>query len=175
MKKETTGKWIHRNIDGKKLGAFQFGRDALLFIAAVAVLLRFVIGVSSVTGDSMYPTLHDGQVVVYNRLSSHYSRGDVVSVKMPSGDYYVKRVVAVAGDTVDLKDGHLYVNGAEETGSYVNGETYALEGMVRYPYAVTEGKVFVVGDNRQGSVDSRAFGAVLEKKIQGKLLFQHAS
>ena len=98
------------------------------------------------------------------------SGGDVLSVRMPSGEYYVKRVIAVGGDTVDIRQGKLYVNGEEVEEPYINGATEKKIGGVEFPYTVEDGKLFVMGDNREESMDSRDFGAVIRKQIKGKVL-----
>lgn len=88
--------------------------DSMHFIVLIAVLFvvfRFMIGISIVGGDSMEPQLENGDIVVYLRIVPEYSPGDVISIRVPSGDYYVKRVVAVGGDEVALQDGEVYVNG----------------------------------------------------------------
>ena len=90
-------------------------------------------------------------------------------MRMPSGEYYVKRVIAVGGDTVDIRKGKLYVNDEEMDEPYVNGETERKVGGVEFPYTVEDGKVFVMGDNREESMDSRDFGAVIRKQIKGKV------
>ncbi len=143
--------------DGLKYGWLQ---DAKKFIL---LLFHNVIGFSIVKGGSMEPTLYEGDVVLYTRLNPQYRRGDVISVRIPSGEYYVKRIIAVAGDTVDLREGEVY--GPEETRA-------AEGGIVRYPYTVQEGQIFVMGDNRVSSMDSRSFGAVGTRQIKGKIWFR---
>lgn len=117
----------------------------------------------------MFPTLHNDEVAVYTRIIPTFERGDVLSVRMPSGDYYVKRVIAVGGDTVDIKRGQLYVNGELMEEAYIYGDTKTKIGGVDFPYEVEDEKVFVMGDNREGSMDSRDFGAVTRKQIKGKI------
>ena len=90
---------------------------------------------------------------------------------MPAGTNYVKRIVAIAGDTVEIRDGVLYVNGEPEQTTKAVGITLPEEGIVEYPYVVPEGSFFLVGDNREGSVDSRSFGALPASSIRGKLIF----
>ena len=68
-------------------------------------------GISTVDGNSMYPTLHDKDIVIYNRRCKEYKAGDIVAIARPSGEDYVKRVIAVAGDMVNIQDGKVYVNG----------------------------------------------------------------
>ena len=149
-------------------------REAVLLfvlIAAVFVLFRFVIGIAFVGGNSMEPTLLDGDFLIYSRIASQYRPGDVISMRVPSGEYYVKRVIAASGDTVDLQDGHVLVNGVPLQEEYGYGETWEETGAVIYPYKVREGNVFVLGDNREVSMDSRAFGEVSKRQIRGKVLF----
>ena len=118
----------------------------------------------------MYPTLEDGDVVMYVRVVNEYEPGDLVSSRVPSGDFYVKRVVAVGGDVVDLKDGTVYVNNEPLDEEWANGDTMKETGVVIYPYYVREGNVFVLGDNRTVSMDSRAFGEVNIRQIKGKIV-----
>ncbi len=118
----------------------------------------------------MYPTLEDGDVVMYVRVVNEYEPGDIVSLRVPSGDFYVKRVVAVGGDVVDLKDGTVYVNNEPLDEEWANGDTMKETGVVIYPYYVREGNVFVLGDNRTVSMDSRAFGEVNIRQIKGKIV-----
>ena len=143
----------------------------LLLIAAVFILFRFVIGIAIVGGNSMEPTLQDGDFVLYSRVIRQYRPGDVISMRVPSGEYYVKRVIAVGGDTVDLQDGKVLVNGELLQDDRGSGETQEETGAVIYPYKVRDGNVFVLGDNREVSMDSRAFGEVSRRQIRGKVLF----
>lgn len=163
-----------RKYDGKKLEWLRTFKFFLFAAVILFLLFRFVIGLSAVSGDSMQNTLFNGDFVLYNRLKFSYERGDVVSVRDPVGDYYVKRVVAVAGDTVDLKDGKLYVNGEVETGDYFLGETIpeVAESHVSYPYTVSDGCVFVLGDNRPGSTDSRLWGERNLREVKGLLFLR---
>ena len=102
---------ILKRFDGLKLGWF---RDSLFFVAAVAVFIvmfRFVIGLSIVGGASMDPTLKDGEIVVYSRLARNYTVGDVVAMRVPAGEFYIKRIVATGRQIVDIHDEKLHVNG----------------------------------------------------------------
>ena len=139
-------------------------------LAGVALLFSLLVGVSRVDGTSMAPTLRDGQPVFFTRVNLRYRLGDVVYARMPSGSNYVKRIVALEGDVVDLRDGTLYINGVPEDNPNAHGTTQPQEGIVEYPYTVGEDMVFLVGDNREGSVDSRSFGALPTGSIRGKLI-----
>lgn len=148
-------------------------RDSLWFIAMIVivfVLFRFVIGLSVISGESMEPTLHDGNVVIYLRPVAQYGTGDIVSVRIPSGKFYVKRVAAAGGNEVDIYDGVLHVDGAEADDPHAFGETLKEEGAVIYPYKVRDNNYFVLGDNRENSIDSRFFGEVNKRQIKGRIV-----
>ena len=158
-----------RKFDAKKLKLLHGIEWALAIGLLIFLLFRFVIGFSVVSGVSMRPTLTDGEPVLYTRIYGELNRGDIVSVRIPSGEYYVKRVVALGGDTVDLRDGILYVNGEPESGYSFAGQTLAEDGAFTYPYVIEEGSIFVLGDNREESIDSRSFGAVKADQVKGVL------
>lgn len=155
--------------DGKKRMWLREAKKFLLLLLAVYLVFRFVIGFSVVSGVSMNDTLTDGDLVLYTRIHGEIERGDIISVGIPSGEYYVKRVVALGGDVVDLRDGVLYVNGEPETGDFIKGATYPEEGSFTYPYTIALGDAFVLGDNREESIDSRFFGAVNLRQVKGVL------
>ena len=160
-------KRILEKYNGKKLMWLHDAKKFLLLVAVIYLIFRFVIGFSAVSGVSMMDTFVDGDIVLYTRINPAIERGDIISVAIPSGEYYVKRVVALGGDVVDIRDGVLYVNGTAETGAYVRGRTYPEEGNFTYPYTVPEGTAFVLGDNREESIDSRFFGPVNLRQIKG--------
>ena len=143
----------------------------MIALARVFLAFNLLVGITTVSGRSMEPTLQDGNVVFFYRVNFSYHRGDVVFARMPYGNFYVKRVVAVPGDVVDIRDGVLYVNDHPETDAHFQGQTHESDGIVQYPYLVEAGKYFLVGDNREVSQDSRAFGALPRRSIKGKLLF----
>ena len=171
MKKRSKKRWL-RKYDGKKYGWFLQARDFALMLIGLFVAFSLFVGVSRVSGQSMEPTLHSGEPVFFTRINFSYQRDEVVFAKMPSGSNYVKRIVAIPGDTVDIRDGVLYVNGAPEQRLHHIGDTLPEEGIVEYPYVVPEGCWFLVGDNREGSIDSRSFGALPTASIKGKLIFK---
>lgn len=85
-------------------------------------------------------------------------------------DRLIKRVVGVPGDEIDIKDGHLYLNGKKLEESYVKGETIKRE--FKLPIQVPENKLFVLGDNRMISKDSRIFGLIDYKQVEGKAIYR---
>jgi len=155
--------------NGRKWHWLQDGKKFLLLVAILFLLCRFVIGFSVISGNSMMDTLHSGDVVVYSRAGNDIARGDIIALSLPSGEYYVKRVVALGGDVVDLRDGVLYVNGEAEAVGYIRGSTYPEAGSFDYPYTVPEDDVFTLGDNREESIDSRFYGPVNLRQVKGVL------
>lgn len=152
---------------------------------ALAVLLRaFVCESFVVPSGSMLDTIQIGDRLLGGKVGvpGSVSAGDVVTFDDPDqpGTTLIKRVIAISGQTVDLKDGQVYVDGvALDEGSYTEGRptwpldgwsSVALSGPVEYPYTVPDGSVWVMGDNRTDSLDSRYFGAVPESSISSKAL-----
>lgn len=156
--------------NGKKLEWLYDARWFILMIVLAFVIFRYFIGFSVVSGDSMDPSYIDGEVVMYLRMNPHYEIGDVVAVRVPSGDYYIKRIVGASGDVVDIRKNDVYVNGYPEKFPAEKGSTQREEGTVVYPYTVGAGNYFIIGDNREVSVDSRYFGEVTRREIKGKII-----
>jgi signal peptidase I len=142
---------------------------ALVVLAAGAL---YALQPIHVHADSMRPTLHSGDEIVIDRLSLALRaphRGEVVVSNSPQG-LVVKRVAAVGGDSVGIEDGVLVVNGKQQREKYVD---YAsIDGVYFGPVDVPRGNVFLLGDNRGNSEDSRDFGAVPEDEIVGRLLIR---
>jgi len=165
MKKRILSKY-----DGKKLDWLKTAKEAVIAVVLAILVFNFLVGVSVVDGDSMQPTLQNGDLVFYVRVGTGYGRGDLVSIKMPSGEYYVKRIIAVEGDVIDIREDGVYLNEELLSEPYIAGRTHDREELLDYPYRVEANSVFVMGDNRDVSADSRTFGAILTDQIKGKLL-----
>lgn len=151
-------------------------RKAVLVRVLAAALIVFLLfgvffGIAVVQGDSMEPALQSGDVAVFLRLVNGYRAGDIVVLKAEDGTQYVKRVVAVPGQTVDIDDttGELLVDGERLSEPYVYDSTYSKEG-AEYPLTLGEGEYFVLGDQRENSYDSRNYGAVTQDELCGRLL-----
>ncbi len=153
--------------------------EALVFALTFLVLLSvFFVRFSGVDGSSMLPTLVDNdQVLVQIVGYDEPERGDIVVVYAPyfENEPLVKRVIAKGGDIVDIDpdSGMVSVNGEQLVEPYIN-ETILNIGTVSYPYEVPEGRVFVMGDNRNHSSDSRLaeIGALPYENIIGKVFFR---
>ncbi len=150
-------------------------RRVAWFAGAIVLLLLvrgFVAEPVRVHGDSMEPTLPAGALLLVDKVTFHTRdphRGDVVVTTDPrNGGSIVKRVVAIAGDSVGIDDGVLMVNGVKVIESYVDNT--GMEGYYFGPDLVPSGYVFLLGDKRLDSVDSRAFGPVAVDDLDGKLL-----
>ena len=135
-----------------------------LALASVTGLLP--VWVTHVDSDSMAPTLADGDVVLVEQWAGPVRRGDVVAVHDPVGEgLLTKRAVAVGGDAVELSDGVLLVNGDEVCVPSV--DPARLDGVWFGPVTVPAGELFLIGDNRGRSIDSRHFGTVATADLVG--------
>ena len=145
----------------------------LLKIAVIGVvvvlLFTFMFGVMRVTDIAMDPSIQDGDVVFWYRLDKDYVASDVIIVSHES-EQQARRVVAVAGDTVDITEDGLLINGSLVQEQNIFGETLRYEDGITLPITIEDGQVFVLGDKRQSSVDSRLYGAVNIKDTLGKVM-----
>ncbi len=144
-------------------------------IIVVFIVFACFFRVLGVDGDSMYPTLKDKDWLAISGVTVNVERGDIVVVTQPweRNVPIIKRVIAVGGDTVDIDfdNNKVYVNGTEIYEPYINEPTSVSYDVV-FPITVDEGKIFVMGDNRNVSLDSRSskIGLVDEGYILGKAL-----
>ena len=150
---------------------------------AIAVLIGFLIITfvgqrTIVYGISMEPTLHNNDQLVVEKLSTRFGKlkyGDIITIYVPEflgegKDYIIKRVIGVEGDSVEIKDGKVYLNGKALSEAYINGSgTQAVEPEFSQ-VTVPAGKVFVLGDNRLpgASKDSRTIGLVGLDRVKGR-------
>ncbi|MEA4965280.1 MAG: signal peptidase I [Oscillospiraceae bacterium] len=156
--------------------------DFVVILAVITVLFVFVIRLVGVSGPSMTPTLLNGEYVALlsNFLSDSYKQGDIVVATIPTFDDsqpIVKRVIATAGQTVDIDftDGEVRVDGELLEESYINELTLSnYDDGLTYPVTVPEGCVFLMGDNRNHSTDSRyaPIGCVSTEYILGKVILR---
>ncbi|MDP9280913.1 MAG: signal peptidase I [Chloroflexota bacterium] len=152
--------------------------QALALAVIISVVLNlFVVQVTEVRQRSMETTLLQNDRVLVSKVDYRFTSpqpGDIV-VFNPTIDTqipYVKRIVAVAGETVELRDGNLYVNGKLRFFPQAHGATLPQIPDVKYPYKVPEGSFFALGDNRLSSQDSRTFGSQPYNRIIGKVILR---
>ena len=152
--------------------------QALALAVIISVVLNlFVVQVTEVRQRSMESTLLQGDRVLVSKVDYRAGtpqRGDIV-VFQPTTDStipYVKRVAAVAGDTVDLKDGNLYVNGTKTDYPGAHGVTTPQSPALVFPLKIAADEFFALGDNRQASSDSRSFGPQPDDRIIGKVILR---
>lgn len=147
---------------------------SLVVVAAVAVLVAVLfLPILRIYGKSMNGTLDSGDVVVSVK-SSNLKTGDVIAFYY-NNNILVKRVMANPGDWVDIdKEGNVYVNNKLIEEPYLKQDKAFGETNIELPYQVPEGKVFVMGDNRSVSIDSRntSIGCVSEEQIVGKIVYR---
>ena len=146
---------------------------ALITVAAVAVLVAtLLLPVLQIYGSSMTPTLTDGDIVL-SLKEADFQRQDIIAFYY-NNKILVKRVIARAGEWVNIdEEGNVTVNGEPLEEPYVMDKSLG-ECDIQLPYQVPEGRLFVMGDHRSVSVDSRssAVGCVAEEQIVGKLIFR---
>lgn len=149
--------------------------ETLVVALLVALVIRtFVVQVYLVEGPSMEPTLHTNERVFVNKLLYRFREpkpGEIIVLQDPNRPQreLIKRVIAVAGETIEIKKGIVYVNGQALKEPYINTAIKSTTDM--QPLVVPDKQVFVMGDNRGMSFDSRAIGPVVVSKIDGKAFF----
>lgn len=163
----------------------EFLLTILLALGLMVVIRIFVVDSYIVPSGSMLQTIQLGDRLIGEKISYRMRtprQGEIITFYDPdptkAGMTLIKRVIAVEGQTVDFADGIVYVDGVALKESYVQGQTMPLPGYapnldsaIVYPYTVPEGCVWVMGDNRENSLDSRYFGPVELEDISSHALF----
>lgn len=169
--KETVSNCVMREL-------FDWVEAGMIAVVCVVLLFTFVVRTAGVSGVSMNPTLADRDRLLISRVMLDPSPGDIVVVTKPNSrnEPLIKRVVAVGGQTIDIDfmEGVVYIDGVpmDET-AYVAEPTY-MQADMQFPQTVPEGHVFVMGDNRNASWDSRVseVGMVDQRYILGKVIYR---
>ena len=145
--------------------------ETALLTAVIFLLVNTITGRFRIEGSSMEPNLHDGEYVIIDRVSYVLhppERGDVIVFVPPTNDKdYIKRVLGLPGDTIEIRNGQVMVNGAVLDEPYLNAPTNYELG----PQTIEPGQYFVLGDNRNNSSDSHSWGSIESKSIIGRAWF----
>jgi signal peptidase I len=171
--KEKTEK-INKNF--KEL--LEFIRDLIIIFVFAMFLRTFVFENTRVLGPSMEPTLHDGDLIIVNKLEYYFTdpeRGEIIvfPYKGDPSKQYIKRIIALPGEVIDIREGKVYINGELYEEEYIL-EEMQLRGDIDFPYAIPADTYFVMGDNRNNSSDSRYqdVGTIEKDKIIGHAVFR---
>lgn len=143
----------------------KIGVLVLFFLA----LVTFVFGLYRNQDGDMYPMVKDGDLVVFYRLDHDYRASDCLVLDY-QGKRQVRRVVAVAGDTVDITEEGFMINGVLQYERSIYERTFRYEEGWDFPVTLREGEVFVLGDARDNATDSRVYGPVQAEDTLGKVM-----
>lgn len=165
--------------DENKNESIEWVKSIITAIVIALFIKTFIFNTTYVLGNSMYPTLHEKDRLFANKVTLYFSspsRGDIVIIKAPDSPKkdYIKRVIAIEGDTVEIIDGEVYVNGELLEEDYIEEDSYT-NAYEEGAWEIPEGYIFVLGDNREegASKDSRYFGYVSEKSVKGIAGFRY--
>lgn len=161
---------------------FSFLENVLYIGSAVALaflIQTFVVRPFIVSGTSMDPIIKNRQYLIIEEVSYRFhkpSRGDVIVFKAPPEPkkYYIKRIIGIPGDTVIVKDNKVTIKNAQYPEGFILDESFLVHNSRsgNTEKVVTEGHYFVMGDNRDGSYDSRGWGLLPEENIRGRALLR---
>lgn len=150
----------------------------LIVAISLAFIIRmFIISTTSIQGESMEPTLKTSDKLFVNRIKfmvDNVKRGDIVEFHSPNNgkDDFIKRVIALEGDVVEIKDNTVYVNGSALSEEYTSTGGYTTFRNENY-WEIKKDEIFVLGDNRPNSNDSRSFGPIKKNTIVGIAFFRY--
>ena len=138
----------------------------IIIIVVVAFIRTFIITPVKVNGNSMYPTLEGNEIMLLNKLAD-IDRFDIVVVKLDGEDSnLIKRIIGLPGETVEISENQIYIDGESLDDPYGYGITYNID-----PVTLGEDEYFILGDNRIISLDSRSFGKIHRSEIKGTTNF----
>ncbi|TSC87720.1 MAG: signal peptidase I [Microgenomates group bacterium Gr01-1014_7] len=158
-----------------------FIQTFVVFGAIFALIYLFVAQFHKVSGQSMFPTMHNGDFLITEKISYRLGdpkHGQIVVLKNPREESqdFIKRIIAIPGDTIRLENNAIFLNGGLLNEPYLppgtptRGESFLREGNT---FTVPSNQYFVIGDNREHSSDSREFGPVGREKLIGRGLFRY--
>lgn len=161
---------------GKKKAKTSLLEDVLMLLLKIFIIIlvfvllfTFVFGATRLRQTSMQPNIKEGDLVLYYRLDKSYVATNCVAYRY-KGQTQVMRVVAVAGDTVDMTEDGLVINGALQSEPDPTKETLPFTEGIDYPVKLKYGEVFLLGDDRENSEDSRIYGPVKSRETLGEVM-----
>lgn len=158
----------------------EFVKDTVkiaILIIGILLIIQYVGSVTKVVGSSMDPTLKDEEILILNKLKyrmSNIERGDIISLKYADTKYLIKRVIGLPGDSLYIKDNNVYINNKKLEEEYLKNDLVYDDFSLSdsgYP-VIPENYYFVLGDNRENSLDSREIGLIKKEDILGKISFR---
>ena len=167
----------NKKADKKVSSVYEFASIIVSSVLAVGVIFTLLFKISTVSGQSMENTLHNGDQLLISSITPNIEYGDVVVISQPNGyeKTLIKRLIAVVGQTVkfDLSTNKVVVDGVVLDEPYIKENMEFLLSMSK-TYTVPEGKLFVMGDNRNYSADSRdiTIGMIDERYVVGKVVYR---
>lgn len=162
-------------------GFFDFLQGIVVILAVMVMVYLFIMSPQEINGASMEPTFYNGEYILTNKVLYKFrapKRGDVVIFKSPRNKEidYIKRVIGIAGDTVKLEDNTFFVNSSPIAEPYLRDDVIVFGGSFLDEgdeIVVPEGQLFVVGDNRPHSADSREFGSIPIEDVIGVAILRY--
>jgi len=152
----------------------------LMTLVLAFIVKTFLVEPFLIPSESMENTLMVGDRIIVEKighyLGEEYKRGEIVVFQTsPEAEVLlIKRIIAIGGDTVELRDGEVYINGEKSEEPYTREQnTTPLNKQVDFPMTIPDGEVLLLGDNRGNSADGRIFGTISEDLIIGKALFRY--
>lgn len=143
-------------------------RKIVFLTVIIFLVFKFVFGIKIMPNEDMSPKIGASDLLFYYRIDKEFLPDDVVVLEKNNKEY-VSRVVALAGDEVDITESGLVINGALQANQNIYYQTGIYQDGIKFPLKLKEGEVFVLGDLREGAVDSRYFGPVKINEIKGKV------
>lgn len=156
--------------------------ETITFVGSLFIVIYlFIMGPNQVKGNSMVPTFHEGDYILTSKVTYKFrpiQRGDIVVFKsLKNKDVeFIKRVIALPGDQIFIQNGEVYLNSKQLKERYIADKTYSIpNGIMSEGETITvpEGSIFVFGDNRPNSSDSREFGSISILSIVGEVFYRY--
>ena len=156
-------------------------KEIVIVVFSVVFIMTFVMSQNKIPSGSMIPTLNIRDRLLVSMLPYYYgspNRGEIVVFNGPDGNKWIKRVIGLPGETIDIQEGNIYINGiALDEAAYIGEAGISalnptLYTEISYPYTIPEGYYFLLGDNRLESYDCRYIGPIAESDITGKAIYR---